>query len=245
MNPESKTFVLVAGAWAGGWAWNAVVRDLEQRGHRAIALTLPGSATGDDPATVSLGDAITFVASEIERRDLRDIVLVGHDVSGYPVTAVANRLADRIARVVYWSAFVPRAEESIFEGIPAEDTDMLKSGAAAYGGHAVLAPYARWQSSFVHTAPEPVQALTYSLLRPLPIAYMSERMTAADSAVPRLPVSYLVGTQDRSLPRNENWWTPKYTARLGVEPVLFEGTHAAHLLDPATVADLLETTSNP
>jgi hypothetical protein len=85
---------------------------------------------------------------------------------------------------------------------------------------------------------------TYSLLRPLPITYMSDRMSAADSAVPRLPVSYLVGMQDMSLPHDENWWAPKYASRLGVEPVFFEGTHAAHLIAPATVADVLDTASN-
>jgi hypothetical protein len=61
---------------------------------------------------------------------------------------------------------------------------------------------------FLNTAPEHVQDLTYSLLRPRPMAYFTESLGAAEAEIPDLPVSYIVGAADQSLPRDDNWYDP-------------------------------------
>jgi hypothetical protein len=119
---------------------------------------------------------------------------------------------------------------------------MLLGRAKASGGHSVLLPFERWRDKFVQTAPQPVQELTYRLLRPQPLAYLAESLPAAQAAVPDRPVAYLVGTADLSLADGDEWWTPKYSDRAGVQPVSMDCCHAAHLTDPATVADHLVAT---
>lgn len=81
---------------------------LSEHGHRALALTLPGP-TYDGSASTSPGmeEAVAHVVSEVERLDLRDVVLVGHSWAGNPITGAAHRLVDRVSRVVYYSAVVP------------------------------------------------------------------------------------------------------------------------------------------
>jgi pimeloyl-ACP methyl ester carboxylesterase len=235
----TTTFVLVPGTWVGGWAWHAVVRDLEQNGHRVLSPTMPGLSPGDDPRTVSLADATDYLVAGIERLGLSDVVLVAHDWSGYPVTAAAHRLTGRIARLVYWSAFVPLAGESMLDAIPQDDREALTEASKTAGGESVLVPFERWEARFVQTAPPAVKELTYGLLRPMPWAYLSESPTAADAAIPDLPLTYVVSSADLSLPEGEEWWTAKYAPRAGVAPDAFDACHSAYFTTPEKVAAML------
>ena len=97
------TYVLVPGAWLGGWAWDAVAQRLRSRDHDVHALTLTG--LGDRVALASpevdLERHVDDIVVAIEEADLRDVVLVGHSYGGIPVTGAADRISDRIATVVY------------------------------------------------------------------------------------------------------------------------------------------------
>jgi pimeloyl-ACP methyl ester carboxylesterase len=99
-------FVLVPGAWLGGWAWREVAARLRERGHEAHAVTLTG--LGDrahlaSPA-VDLDAHVADVVATVLAADLRDVVLVGHSYGCAPVTGAAVRLGDRLARLVYVDA---------------------------------------------------------------------------------------------------------------------------------------------
>ena len=148
---------------------------------------------------------------------------MAHAWSGYPVTAAAHRVGRRIGQLVYWSAFVPLPGESMLDAIPGDDREALSAAAEAGGGDSVLIPVPRWQTRFVQTAPLAVQELTYGLLRPIPWSLLSQSLSPREAAIPNLPVSYLVGAQDLSLPEGEEWWATKYAPRLGVEPIAFDG----------------------
>jgi pimeloyl-ACP methyl ester carboxylesterase len=99
-------FVLVAGAWLGAWAWDDVVPTLRAAGHGAHALTLSGLAEKQD---VPAGQQthVRDIVDEVERLDLRDVVLVGHSYSGIPVGQAAQRIGDRLSRVVFVDSEVP------------------------------------------------------------------------------------------------------------------------------------------
>jgi hypothetical protein len=60
------TFVLVSGAWHGGWAWRPVAEHLRAAGHRVLTPTLPGLADGDDRSALSLQDVVDFVGALVE-----------------------------------------------------------------------------------------------------------------------------------------------------------------------------------
>ncbi|SFF83599.1 Pimeloyl-ACP methyl ester carboxylesterase [Actinacidiphila alni] len=99
-------FVLVPGAWLGAWAWDEVAAELRAAGHGVHPLTLSGLAEKRD---VPAGQRthVQDVVGEVERLDLRDVVLVGHSYSGIPVGQAAALIGDRLARLVLVDAEVP------------------------------------------------------------------------------------------------------------------------------------------
>jgi pimeloyl-ACP methyl ester carboxylesterase len=125
-------FVLVAGAWLGSWAWDEVVPELRAAGHGTHPLTLSGLA---DKQSVPAGQQthVHDIVSEVERLDLRDVVLVGHSYSGIPVGQAAERIGDRLARVVFVDSNVPADGESFLSGWP-DGRAMVEASIAGNGG---------------------------------------------------------------------------------------------------------------
>ncbi|WP_406089337.1 alpha/beta fold hydrolase [Streptomyces sp. NBC_01013] len=104
-------FVLVAGAWLGAPAWDDVVPGLRAAGHGAYPLTLSGVGEKQDrPA--GRQTHVADIVDEVDRLGLRDVVLVGHSYAGIPVGQAAERIGDRLARVVFVDASVPADGES-------------------------------------------------------------------------------------------------------------------------------------
>ena len=101
-------FLLIHGAWHGGWCWRHVVSRLERDGHEAVAPTLPGlgeRATELSPE-LSLDDMIDDVVGLMRRKDLAEVVLVGHSFSGAVITGVADRVPERLRALVYLDAVI-------------------------------------------------------------------------------------------------------------------------------------------
>jgi pimeloyl-ACP methyl ester carboxylesterase len=130
------TFVLVHGAFRGGWAWDRVAPLLRARGHDVWAPSLTGM--GDRTHLRPAGDEVVHLTTWVddlvslcESHDLRDVVLVGHSQGGMVTTAAAAALADRLAELVYLDAPVPEDGECGIDlnppGVPrprAEDIDL-------------------------------------------------------------------------------------------------------------------------
>ncbi|WP_026120882.1 alpha/beta fold hydrolase [Nocardiopsis potens] len=125
-------FVLTAGAWLGAWAWDGVVPELRAAGHGAHPLTLSGVAERQDEP-VGPQTHVQDIVTEVERRDLRGVVLVGHSYSGIPVGQAAERIGDRLARVVFVDSNVPADGESFVSPFPVEGAQ-LEAEMAANGG---------------------------------------------------------------------------------------------------------------
>ena len=97
------SYILVPGAWLGGWAWRDVAAGLRARGHDAYPITLTGLGERVHLARpeVDLETHITDVVNTIQWNDLEDVILAGHSYAGIVVTGVADRIPDRIQQVVY------------------------------------------------------------------------------------------------------------------------------------------------
>jgi pimeloyl-ACP methyl ester carboxylesterase len=100
------TYVLVGGAWLGGWAWQPVTRQLRERGHDVHPVTLTGLGDRSHLATpeTDLDTYLDDVVNLVEFEDLHDVVLVGHSYAGHVVTGVADRIPERIAQLAYLDA---------------------------------------------------------------------------------------------------------------------------------------------
>lgn len=102
-------FVLVPGAWLGAWAWKNVVPPLEKEGHSAYPVTLTGMGERVHLASADTGmeTAIQDVLNVIKFNEVEDFVLVGHSFAGKVAAAVADRVSDRVRKVIYLDAFRP------------------------------------------------------------------------------------------------------------------------------------------
>jgi pimeloyl-ACP methyl ester carboxylesterase len=110
-----KTFVLVHGAWHGGWCWRRVSDLLEKKGHKVFSPTMTGLGSCSHLLSkdVNLTTHFTDIINFIKWEDLSDIVLVGHSYGGYIVSGVAEQVGDKVSSIVFLDAFVPENGESI------------------------------------------------------------------------------------------------------------------------------------
>lgn len=108
------TYVIVHGAWGGGWDWRAVDSLLTLQGHRVLRVTLTGLGERVHLASPSIGltTHIDDVVNTILWENLHDVTLVGHSYGGMVITGVADRIPDRIHRLVYIDAFLPESGET-------------------------------------------------------------------------------------------------------------------------------------
>jgi pimeloyl-ACP methyl ester carboxylesterase len=100
------TFVLIHGAYQGGWIWKPVAAQLAAAGHRVLAPTLDGCAErkGQVRAGITTETHAEEVAGLLFYDDLSDVVLVGTSTGGMVMAAVAERARERVARLVFADA---------------------------------------------------------------------------------------------------------------------------------------------
>ena len=106
---DPRTFVLVHGAWHGGWCWRLVQDILTANGCRVFAPSLTG--VGDRAhlfsKDISLQTHVEDIVSLVEAEELKDFVLVGHSYGGLVITGVADILRERVSHYVYLDATLP------------------------------------------------------------------------------------------------------------------------------------------
>jgi pimeloyl-ACP methyl ester carboxylesterase len=100
-------FVLVHGGKGNGIVWEKVVPLLAAQNHRVYTPSLP------DPEHSTLGEHISEVCSVFEDGDLDDVILVGHSYASFVITGVADRMSERIKRLVYVDSSVPADGDSL------------------------------------------------------------------------------------------------------------------------------------
>jgi len=104
-----KTFVLVHGAWHGGWCWRRVADILEKQGHKVYAQSLTGN--GDRSHLLSkdviLDTHIADIVNLVMWEDLKEVCLVAHSYGGWPASGALEHIHDRVASIVWLDAFKP------------------------------------------------------------------------------------------------------------------------------------------
>ncbi|MET0593299.1 MAG: alpha/beta fold hydrolase, partial [Polyangiaceae bacterium] len=121
-----NTFVLIHGAYRGGWSFARLRPLLEAKGHRTFAPSLPGA--GEHAATLSgdltLARYAECVASFLELEDLKRVILVGHSQGGVVALAASELAHPRIAHIVLLDSPVPRHGERAIDMIPSALANM-------------------------------------------------------------------------------------------------------------------------
>lgn len=111
------TFVLVHGAWHGGWCWAETANILRGFGHDVHCPTLTGLGERSHllSADVTSDTHVTDISNVLKWWELTDVILVGHSYGGLVITGVASQVPERLRALVYLDAFVPeQSNEAIF-----------------------------------------------------------------------------------------------------------------------------------
>lgn len=226
----STTYVLIPGAGHGGWQWAPVARRLRAAGHAALTLTLPGFASGDRRDGLSLSDAVSHVVRAVLERDLADVTLVAHSWGGYPATAAAHQLPDRVTKVIFCGALVPAPGVPLADENPAYARMIRDDIAASPDGTTAIT---REQAPLlIPGAPEAACDLLFELLEPVPGRYYTDALDLPALATLGIGLAYLLSENDQVLARPGG----EFAARLGLEPVPLPGGHDAMLTHPDAVA---------
>ena len=112
---RGKTFVLVHGAWHGGWCWRRVSDLLEKKGHKVFAPTMTGLGERSHliGGKIDLATHVTDIVNVIRWENLSDVVLVGHSYGGVVISGVAEQMREAIGSIVFLDAFLPASGDSL------------------------------------------------------------------------------------------------------------------------------------
>lgn len=112
---QQKTYVLVHGAWGGGWSFKQTDSLLRSQGNTVYRPTLSGLGERVHLASqeIDLSTHIADVVNSILFENLHDVVLLGHSYGGMVVTGVADSIPERIGQLIYLDAFVPEDGQSV------------------------------------------------------------------------------------------------------------------------------------
>jgi pimeloyl-ACP methyl ester carboxylesterase len=235
MSTKPSTFVLVHGAWCGGWCYARVAGLLRSRGHVVFTPTLTGQGERAhlSSGAINLSTHIEDVLGVFHYERLDNVVLAGHSYGGMVITGVADRVSSKIRALAYLDAFVPEDGQSLFDiNIPANTQRFLQS-AGTLGGLAVPAPPAAYFG--VNPADA---AMVDELATPFPLGCFTERLTLSGAyrSVPKH--LYVHGTV---LPR-ESPFRPFYerAKAAGWSARALRCGHHVMLDEPEKMAELLE-----
>ena len=189
----TNTYVLVPGFWLGAFAWRPVTAALRARGHEVYPLSLTGLGERAHLATpeVSLETHIEDVANLLRYEDLRDVILVGHSYAGLVVTAVADRMPDRIQRLAYVDTGPLPDGTANADFSSAEDRAQQEALVASVGDGWRLPPppWAALAAGVDGVGPDTIAMLEErSVPQPWKTATTPVRLTGAWEKLPRLGV---------------------------------------------------------
>ena len=126
------TIVLCHGAWSAAWAWRKMRPLFAEAGHALFAPTYTGLGERAHLAgpNINLDTHISDVMGVIETEELTGITLIGHSYGGMVATGVADRARDRVEKLIYLDAFVPRDGQSLHDLVPEAHAQRMRDDAA-------------------------------------------------------------------------------------------------------------------
>lgn len=139
------TFVLVHGAFHGGWCWSRVTRVLRAGGHTVFAPTQTGLGERRHllSAGITLDTFIDDICGVLESEELSDAVLVGHSFGGISITGVVDRMRERVRHLVYLDSRILEAGQSMLDADP-ERSGVWRRTAEEEGGLSIPPPPATY-----------------------------------------------------------------------------------------------------
>jgi pimeloyl-ACP methyl ester carboxylesterase len=232
-----KTYVLVHGAWHGGWCWSKVASILRGRGHTVVTPTQTGlgERTHLISKSIDLDLFVTDITNVIKYEDLNDIVLVGHSFGGNAVSGVADTMRDRVRQLIYLDAVILENGQSVFGELPKDVVEArTKAAQESSGGLSIPAP----QPSAFGISDAAQTAFVQSKLTPHPYNTFVSPLNLVNKVGNGLPTTYIVCTDPiyKPLEASRNW-----VKAAGWKAVEIKSGHDAMVIAPEHLADILDS----
>lgn len=196
--PSKPTMVIVHGAWGGAWAFKKVDAMLRQKGFEVYRpqLTGQGDRVHLARADIGLSTHIDDVVNTILYEDLRDITLVGHSYGGMVISGVADRVPDRIKRLVYLDAMVPNDGDSV--------TNMMPGGAnfikQMTKGDFIVPPWVKPDQPPPHDVPQALKTFT-------------DTIALKNEAARKLPATYILTVEKGKEAKDDDFFRQSERAK--------------------------------
>ncbi len=239
MEAGKAPFVLVHGAWHGGWCWRAVGGLLRAAGHEVFAPSLTG--LGDRAhlfaAGIPLATHVQDICALIEAESLDGCVLVGHSYGGNVITGVGDRLRARVRHYVYLDAVVPPDDVRSWRWSDFNDADQRRSRLAAIAGAGAGVCLPAPAPEAFGVPPGPLAQWLGARLRPMPAATYTEPLQLGAGGTGGLPRTYVAAIDPVYAPM-----APVHAAlrsRDGWDFAEIGGGHDVMLTQPRRLAELL------
>ena len=122
MKNNKPHFLLIHGAWHGGWVWNEISEILIYQGYSVSTPTLTGLGEKKHllSSKITIDTFIEDVVNHIIFENLNNIILVGHSFAGSVISGVADKLKDRIQKLIYFDAVILKDGQKPFDIAPKE-----------------------------------------------------------------------------------------------------------------------------
>jgi pimeloyl-ACP methyl ester carboxylesterase len=218
-----STFVLIPGAGGTAWYWSRVVPLLQEAGHHAIAVDLPG-----DDESAGLADYADLVMDAIGEHE--GVVLVAQSLGGFTAPLVCEKAS--VGELVLVNAMIPVPGET--PGAWWDNTGWSAAQQTAAKAHGYSTEFDT-ETYFLHDVPPEIAA--EGELHQQPEANAAFESVCNFAAWPRIPTRVLSGEGDRFFPLDFQRRIAR--ERLGIEPDVLPGGHLLALANPDGVARYL------
>jgi pimeloyl-ACP methyl ester carboxylesterase len=230
--------VLVHGSWHGGWCWERLVPLLEAGGHRVDAIDLPGHGADTTPISgMTLESYAERVAERVEAAGA-PVILVGHSMGGMAVTQAAELVPERIAKLVYVTAFLPNDGQSLPDLVAGDPDDLVQKNLVVdeTAGTGIVAEHALKEAMYEECSDDDI-ARTTSRLVPESLAAMGAPVSITEERAGTVPRVYIECVRDKAIPIRKQ--RLMHNTR-GVDQVLeIDTDHSPFLSRPRELADHL------
>jgi pimeloyl-ACP methyl ester carboxylesterase len=194
------TYVMVHGAWHGGWCWHRIVPRLERHGHRALAPDLAAMGRDRTPVgSITLAHWAPQISALVEAQT-EPVILVGHSRGGIVLSEVAERVPARIRALVYVSAFLLSSGQSLQVAASQDPQSLVGPGLVVADDQlSVRIRDQAAQAAFYGECSAEDAALACALLVPEPMAPLVTPISVSAANFGRLARVYVECSRDRAI----------------------------------------------
>ena len=226
-------FVLVHGAWHGGWCWEGVIQELKKAGHTAEAPTMPGHNPGDDRSKIRFESYVNKIV-EVLKKQTAPAVLVGHSSAGFLLQSAAPKAAEKISHLVFLNAFILPDGKAQFDLVPPEASQGMTAAAKASPDNSVPVMEDFVRNMLMAGEPRDKQDALIKRLVPQPLALFTTPVRTKDFDQLKIPKSVVFCKTDASRPPGAYLGMAQGLGKHKLVEV--EGSHEALFTAPSVVA---------